>query len=617
MNILKKECVTVKDRLTKNTIIDKLLTDFIADIQAQELSLKNLPSKPYPNIYTNIKYNPYTYNTNKQVKKSVIPIGIDTESDTQGKCFMIAFSDNTVVKNTEIPYIFFTRKYRDKTFIAFNLKYDMGAILQHLTKENLIELQTNDKCIQGKYKYKVIANKLLVINLKKHSVHIYDAYNFFNMSLQKAAKLFLNNSKLDIETKEFTTKYIKDNYDKIAKYCIQDAKLVQDLMIKMIKSFEEFDIYPRKFYSVAYMSALHFKNKCKYIHVKRFYKNHKELLQYAINSYAGGKFEVTEKGTGYFYEYDLVSAYPATISKLIDISQAYVIESKTYIEYCTYAFIKCKIYIPISVYSPVAVKYKSLNKYPSGTFIKTITNLEYIYLLKKGCDIKIINGFFLINDKITFPYKDEIIKLVKQKAIYKTENNIIQYHNVKILLNSFYGKFVQLIWDKNIYKAGNLWNVIYGSIITADTRIKITEMQNKYPDVIAVHTDSIISKSKLDIQCGKNLGDMDFEIEGSGLILGSGIYQIGNKSKLRGFHTKIPLLELIPKTGTKLSLNYTNVVSWREVANRKMDIEYINRFIAAYKDLDLNFDTKRIWLNDYKDFSEVLHRNIESLPTMI
>jgi hypothetical protein len=203
------------------------------------------------------------------------------------------------------------------------------------------------------------------------------------------------------------------------------------------------------------------------------------------------------------------------------------------------------------------------------------------------------------------------------KNKFKRENKKLDYHTIKIFLNSRYGKMVQLIDKKEYWLAGSSWNPIYASVITANCRVRISEMQQKYKSVIAVHTDSIISTEKLPFEDKGNLGDMLFEIEGEGVVLGSGIYQIGSKSKFRGFNSKKKLLDILPDKGKELHIEVERPYSWREVAHRNMDLTMINRFSNIPRDMNLNFDIKRIWLDDYKDFSEVRERVVDSVPRIV
>ena len=105
-----------------------------------------------------------------------------------------------------------------------------------------------------------------------------------------------------------------------------------------------------------------------------------------------------------------------------------------------------------------------------------------------------------------------------------------------------------------------------------------------------------------------------YECEGEGIVLGTGIYQVGKRSKLRGFNTKDSLMNILPTSGQTFDITKRKPFSWREVAYRKMDTDKINRFTDVTKSMKLNFDRKRLWLEDYKDWSEVRKRTIISLP---
>jgi len=564
-----------------------------------------------------VKYFASKYRRRTEHKTSLEVYGIDTEADTTGVCFMICTSEGDTWSPAEFPDCLFTRRYRGKNFVAYNLKYDAGALLQGLSFKDLKTLQTTDQVTVGLYTYKIIANKLLSIRKGKNTVHIYDIASFFKTSLNVAAKKFINKEKLDIDTTQFTERYINKHWEYISQYCIKDALLTKHLAEALIKMFESFGVYPRKLYSVAYVAYQYFSNKCPYVHVRRYWDNYREVLDFAMKSYNGGKFEVTEKGTGYYYEYDLVSAYPYEISNLVDIRDARIVESKDYRQDAVYAFLDCSIQIPFHIYSPVALKKRQLNFYPVGEYRKVITKTEYEYLIEQGCDITIRKGYWLHKTYLTYPYRDEIRRLARLKGKYKKSGKKMEYYVVKIFQNSFYGKFVQLIYKDGFYKAGASWNPIYGSVITANCRVRMSQLQQEHPEIVAVHTDSIISTAKLDYGLSDSLGDLSYEVEGEGVILGSGIYQIGHKSRFRGFNTTKPLLDMLPKRGKKLNMTKKRPYSWREVAHRGLALTDINRFDDMPRALNLNFDSKRIWLDDYNSYGEVLKRNVESVPWYI
>ena len=561
-----------------------------------------------------IKYKCYPIRNTTHKKESIQPIGIDTEAYINGKCFMIATSLGDVFQPENFPACMFSRLYRGKSFVAYNLKYDSGAFLQNIPTPRLDVLRRKDWCFYKGFHYQVIGNKCLTIRKGKNAIHIYDMYNFYNMSLDNASKAFLHRQKTDIFTKDFYPFIVYHFWDRIAHYCIQDACLVYELAEILIKRFEKYGVYPKKLYSVAYISYQYFREKCPYVVVKRFWENKREVIQYALDSYNGGKFEVTEKGVDNYFEYDIVSAYPFEISQLADITWSRIVYSKTYRRQAIYAFIKCKISIPYNLPSPVVVKRGNVNTYPVGQFEKTITKTEYEYLIANGADIEIIDGYFIHLDNRQYPYRREINKLVKLKQQFKKDHEDFDYHIIKIFLNSLYGKFVQLINKGDHHEASTCWNPIFGSIVTANCRTRMALLQSTFQSTVAVHTDSIITTKKLPIRKNDSLGELSFETQGQGVILGSGIYQIGDKIRFRGFPLKTSLMEII-QTGKKtLTLQNKHAYTWREVIFHNWNKDLINQFTTLDKKVDINFDQKRLWINDWNNFSEIPDRKVESIP---
>ena len=314
-------------------------------------------------------------------QQSISPYGLDTEADINGQWFMMCTSEGDTFIPADYPGCFFTRKYRNAIFTCYNLKYDSGALVQHLPIEELDNLRLKGMCKYEGYQYKIIGNKCLSIRKGKNSITVYDLLNFYMMSLDKAAKKYLGLEKIDIGTYEFTEDYIFNHWDKIERYCIYDAVLCKKLTDLIISIFEEYDVFPRKLYSVAYISWVYFRSNCPYIHVVKYWQENKRLLDYSLEAYNGGKFEVTQKGPDYYYEYDIVSAYPNEIRNLVDIRQAQVIHDNKYHKDAVYGFIRCTMDIPHDVYSPIAIKNKGLNVYPVGIIEKVITKCQNEYLL--------------------------------------------------------------------------------------------------------------------------------------------------------------------------------------------------------------------------------------------
>jgi len=546
--------------------------------------------------------------------ESVRVIGLDTEAYPSGKPFMVATSLGDCYKMKAYPRCFFSRRYIGKTFVAFNLKYDMGALLRHLPARQLEALRKHDKVEWRGYRYRVIANKMLRVSKGSHGFTCYDMLNFYSSSLDLAAERYLGERKQDLDPKLFTPEYVRQNWQQIAAYCVQDAVLVQRLAERLIKRFESFGVYPQKLFSTAYVSFQYFRIKCRYVTVKKYWYRHKEVLDYALRAYAGGKFEVTRKGMGNYYEYDIVSAYPFEIATLVDISKARVVKDTRYCASAVYSFLACTVEVPDHLNSPVAIPHRKLNIFPVGTFDVVLSKREYEYLTAHGADVTVRSAYHLMVSSKIYPYRDEIRHLVKRKQEIKRSGDELDYHTIKILLNSLYGKMCQLIKAGDKWRASTSWNPIYAAVITANCRVRVTELQQQYPSIVAVHTDSVISTEPLPYQATDKLGAFGYETKGDGVILGSGIYQIGDKVCFRGWETKRDLYTLFTRKSKRVRIDVTRPHTWREVAFHGWDPELINRFEKVPRTLDVRFDHKRLWLKDWKTFSEVPERNIESLP---
>jgi hypothetical protein len=333
-----------------------------------------------------------------------------------------------------------------------------------------------------------------------------------------------------------------------------------------------------------------------------------------MQAYHGGKFEVTTKGSDYLYEYDLVSAYPATIAQLVDTRHMTVYWTKNVIPDASYGFLECQLYIPPNLPSPIARKVGELNTFPGGWFRQIITYPEYRYIVDHGGSATIHKACWLVPKQVRTPYKDDINHLVSLKQQYKGKDDMA-YHTAKILMNSLYGKFVQLIEQPpDKWRAGSSWNPIYGAYITAMTRVRISDLQRRYPSIWAVHTDSVISNQPLPYGKTNELGGLSYETEGDGIVVGCGVYEIGNKTALRGVPSSVKLRDLCVTGKGKVTVNVRQPLSWRLATVRHRDESEINRWFDANKDLRPNADCKRIWLDDYKDWREVLDRHALSVP---
>ncbi len=610
--------------------------------------------------FDKIRYKcPKTYIADRHIEYL---IGLDTETKSTGQTFLICTSKGDSFTLSDVPKILFNRQYRNQHFCVYNLRFDAGSLIQALPEKYIDKLRRNNIVKYDGFIWKYIPHKMLRISRGKNAITIWDIFGFYGKSLNEASKQYLGKQKLDIETKTFTDDYIKSHIVQITDYCIQDARLVAELGNYLLKRLQDFGVKPNALFSTASISYLYFKTFAKIINVWSYWIWHRDLLKAACESYSGGKFEIIARGKFTGYEYDISSAYPYEISNLIDISEATVKRSRKYDSDCTYAFLRCTIDNTNSIHHPVALQDKSLNYYPAGIFNATITKEEYLFFLRYKIPVTINDGYYLYCPKKSYPYKSLIKKLYRKKQLYKKKDKM--YSNIcKIMMNSFYGKMAQLIEtdeDDNIFnanceddfddikqskkpkilRAGAAWNPIYASIITANVRIRMSELQNIYgKHCIAVHTDSVILDKPIDKKyLGEGLGEFEAKEHGECIMIMCGLYQIGSKSADRGFkvpenyewkrifkYLKIPynksynkkpfswkLILQLMKNKEKILLQEVRPLSWRSAIIQHRCKE-INKFITYDKILSLNMDRKRLW-SEQTNAYKLLHGLEYSIP---
>lgn len=569
-------------------------------------------------------------------------VGFDSEAYTTGEPFMFCTSHGDVLVPEEIPHRLFTVKYLAANFMLYNIRYDSGAILYHLPIQNLEELWRTGKTtaeipdvngVVSKFRYKYIPHKLLRIYRGKQSISFWDIAQFYRASLDRAAQTYLNESKRDIATKRFKPEYVKRYWKAISKYCIQDAMLTARLGEYFINKLVQFGITPATIYSSASISFKHFSNNSRIVTSWRLWNENPDVLKFACDAYEGGKFEVTTRGRFTGYEYDITSAYPYEIANLVDISNATCVRSREYQGPAVYGFLRCFIDNHEGRHIPCGVMVNNVRVYPAGRLYLTITKNEYDYLRKIGVEVTILDGVWLFVRRRTYPYRHVIDELYDIKAKFKGKDKML-YSVSKVAMNGFYGKCVQAIdtHDGKIL-VGAGWNPIYGAVITANTRIKVTDMQNRLgDDCLAVHTDSIMVKNPVDCTAisrnrttgylyGKGaLGNFEFVTEGSGIIVACGMYQIGEENAFKGFRPKPgdTWEKILSRHVNRKKIRYgvRHVESWVESMAKGHGKTKINVFEKAQKDIDLNCDTKRVWLNRVRA-RDLLEKSESSTPKIM
>lgn len=529
-------------------------------------------------------------------------IGIDSEAFTTGEPFIFCTSLGEAIEPDNFIETMFEPRYANANFVVYNLKYDSGAFLYHMPREYLHVLWRRNEVEYNGLTYSYIPHKALRIKLDKETkVVFWDIAQFYKMTLDRAAQRYLNERKIDIRTKNFTPAYWKRFRRAIIRYCIQDAVLTARLGEYLINKLDEFGIQASALYSCASISAKYFIEHSNIDSAYRLFKDYPKLLKIACDAYEGGKFEITHRGAFAGYEYDLTSAYPYEIRNLVSVADSHIVYSKRYQKDAIYGFMRAHVKNYSCKHIPCGLMMGNLRVYPGGQFYTAITKQEYEYLVEVGVEVDILEGAWIFVERKIYPYRNVIDTLFKIKSDVKG-NDAMLYNTSKIVMNSFYGKLAQCIPDdEGNITAGQLWHPIHAAVITANTRLKITRIQNMLGDkCLAVHTDSVMVTEPIPekLVTGK-LGDFEYVTKGNGYLVGCGMYQLGNLNAYKGFKPKAgeswqSILTRF-KYRSKIPYYQLHVESWREAMSRNHAVTRINVFETAPKDVDLNVDAKRVW----------------------
>jgi hypothetical protein len=365
----------------------------------------------------------------------------------------------------------------------------------------------------------------------------------------------------------------------------------------------------------------------------------KQVLKYAYNSYSGGRFEILKRG--YFenvYMFDISSAYPYEMTKLLDYSKGKWVEVSDISEDVEIGFYHCYCNAMEENFSPFKLKRATLNIYPNGSYYQWLNSNEIKFIRENflNCHIDILKGYEFIPYEELHPLKEEIERLYAWKE--KETDADIKYC-IKIILNSLYGKTIQTISGRT----GKMFNPIYAALITSGTRLKLLKLALKSPsNIIAFSTDSIASTMLLKTPKNPKLGDFKFEFEGSGNYVMSDIYTLWNRTKLknkfRGFKiykdtipTIIDNFPIIQDNNCLLGIlqDIQNSTTYKFKTNSPYHLgeclihtkiknpSMINIFHENVKEIDINGDIKRWWDRKFKDGNDAMHNSINSYPLKI
>ena len=584
--------------------------------------------------------------TSTEVKRYDVN-GFDTET-MDGYCFLICDSDGRYefINSADEWLQFLTyRWYEGKLNFFYNIDFDFFALIKWLPKNIIEDIYHVGKGYYKDYIIEWIPRKAFTIKKGRHTYRFFDIFQFYHSSLDHASKKYLNMQKIDMNRELMNDKdFVKNNLKDIISYCIWDAYLTKRLAELMQQQFNELDISFNKPYSHAKLSEKYAMTQYK---IPKFYPT--EYQEYALRSYYGGRFECFKRGyIDKVYVYDINSAYPYHISHLPDISLSEWYKVDYVDENANLGFIRCKVTTKYNYTEPLPYRLPYGIVFPHFNDNERFITLQEYRVIKRYnlADIEVLDGWFYRDEYGVRPFK-----WVEDMYYYRKEiqdENPALAHAIKILMNSLYGKFIQItkraeetidwinfdwvttinnketIFYRKVKETGNLFCPVYASYITSSTRIQLLEQLIKLQkEAVACFTDSIIATKEW-IESSRKLGGWKKEIEGEMILICSGVYTIRNgekkRIKFRGIvnSNKYDLFEIAKQHKDEKSLNFLlqkAVKLGEALLHTKIhDIEDLNKFKQMEKEINLKHEFKRRWLDTFNTVGELLEKMVDSEP---
>ena len=590
--------------------------------------------------------------------------GLDTET-LNGYCKLLADGDGNYILSKSINSVssldfakflnFLTsHRFRSSHNFFFNLNYDVNAIIKYMPKKYLNELynELHTNYLDTEIFY--IPKKVLRLTKNKNVYKFYDIMQFLKGSLESNAKKYFELEKyiVPIDGAQLGTSkvYWHRHLNNIIKYCINDAKLTKRLGDMVNNTIiENLHIYPCTYMSKASLCKEFVRKRVNIPDINKIPRN---ALKYGFYSYAGGRFEVIKKGNvGKCKLYDINSAYPFTIYNLLDVNNGKWKRVNCMHEKADYGFYIAKIFIKYNTISPIGIPIKAgVIAYPIMHLTKFITKKELL-AYEKFIDFEIIDGWEFFSNGELYPFRNFIKHVYKLKQ--ETPKSEYEYDLYKINMNSLSGCFYEKYIRKEDYTnaieperlnqlpelppkisiiTGKLFNPIYATLITADTRINLFKSSiGHFSNVVAYATDSILFDGNVEMETNNKLGGWGLQANDNTIVLKGGIYKIGKKLKSRGIkrvgNIKTPFgnydnifdyIEAQPQE-IEYPITMNRPLSFIEVLlhHLKHNIEDINVFTEMTYRINLNKDYKRLWNEDFINGAELFEKSIESTPLMI
>ena len=160
---------------------------------------------------------------------------------------------------------------------------------------------------------------------------------------------------------------------------------------------------------------------------------------------------------------------------------------------------------------------------------------------------------------------------------------------------------------------------IYNALVVSGMRNSLYEQGLSLDNnIIGFFTDAIFTTSPI-AHTSNKLGEFAEKYKGWLYIIGGGVYETAQGTKIRGYHQNLSLVDYAQKNKNKDEFAIPSLIRMG-IGRAVGDIASFHKFnelTETPRIMNVNFDTNRIWEKQFQNFGESLKKNITSVPIKI
>jgi len=315
------------------------------------------------------------------------------------------------------------------------------------------------------------------------------------------------------------------------------------------------------------------------------------------------------------WNYDIVSAYPAQMTKLLDLRLGKWIQSNKFIPEAKYGYCKGIIHINKDVeFTPFIYRQENKGGLPAlhcitGSYPKFIRKqgIEFLQRWKQG-SYDIEDGWWWIPDKEVRPLEQVVNWLYLEKEKAEGQKKTV----IKRCMAAMFGKMLEI--RNNEF--GKLFNPVWAAEVEGETRLEVADfvLRNRAErDIIHVAVDGVVMNRPVELG-EQGIGKWGLNSISPCLCAGTGAIALRDKG-VGDFHLKYDWLrDQIEKEpeANEYKLSRMIPITVAEAANGKY--EKLGELQELSKVVSIGQGEKRCYREQPKTGGELLQRTYSSSP---